>query len=212
MVTEPMSNSNNPNNPNPNSNAKNPNSNSNRSITESDISKNIIYKEGKVNWINLRRMFDAIKNVDEIFYFLIEAVDELKVCSNSSCVVFADIKKLDLKRMEFPLYKTLEEAKANITHQLELKAFEKTYFDYIIFAKDVFNLIYSIKIPKDLQKSELEWWKNTKIEMINAANKNRQPVQVEFQDEIQDGVKYAESREKELLAETKEKLFHQTKG
>lgn len=107
-----------------------------------------------VHWNRLRREFDRIKDVDEIYYKLAEILSEFKVCTTTNCEVFPELHKLDLARLNFPEYKSMEEAKANITNKYDLNIYQKTYHKYIIFAKHIINKIFALKVRNDSNKQD----------------------------------------------------------
>jgi len=135
--------------------------------------RNCIDSSGNLKAMKLRRKFDSIHNVDDIFYFLQELVDELRVCENAnSCPIFPELHHLDLMRMRFDKIKTDEIAQKLITNQIDFKKFLRDYEQYIKYSKQLFNKIFALKVSNDTKLRNHEIAKRDYIDSIVAIGKS----------------------------------------
>lgn len=127
------------------------------------------------NWIKIRREFDVLNNIDEIFYFLSNLINETQICNSVNCAIFPELSQLDYLRLDFD-YKTLKEAQTNIENKNMLKVFEENYIDYIKQSKSIFNKIFALKTTKETQYVNRRNRVMDMIEIISELNKNHFPV------------------------------------
>jgi hypothetical protein len=121
--------------------------------------------------MEIEEEFDSIKHVDRKFYKLRQLVNELKICSSNKCEIFTELTEIDNKRIDFEEYKTLKEARDNITRKAEIKQFETDYREYIALCKAAFSFIYRLKVSKDGQIADFNRKNIAYIEVIDAIGK-----------------------------------------
>lgn len=112
-------------------------------------------EENKQNfdWIETRREFDSITNVDEIFYFLEKLVHELNICSNVECKIFPELDSLDKSRYMFKEIKDIKDAEEKlIKDKIKFTKFERDYENYIFQSKNTINKIFRLKSTTDTAK------------------------------------------------------------
>lgn len=166
----------------------------------------------KQNWIEIQKQFDNINNVNEIFYFLRNLIDEQQICENAECSIFPDLHKLDLSRYKFRKLQifTLKEAKSEIKNKTELKKFEDDYDHYICQSKSVFSRCFALKTSLDLKLEAARLRHERKMEMVREFNKSKIPVHADFQLETQEYIDELDENEK-VRKEAKEKMKQQAK-
>lgn len=143
-------------------------------------------KNVKIDWIYIQRSFDAERNVDEIFYFLRELVDDLKICSSTECKIFHELHELDKFRglfedtFKFPL-----EAKSGFKNQIEYNKWKQDYEEYRFNAKSVFSKIFAMKTSKDTHEQEEIAHHIRFMEIVKEFTKSDKPMPADFTKGVQ---------------------------
>jgi len=149
-----------------------------------------VINKNKNYWIDTQREFDKLKDIDEIFAYLRNLVDVLKICTSTECKVFHEIHTLDLMRMDFEFVsinsndekdevKNLTQAREKITNQTYIKTFFELYKKYIKESKSVFSKIFAMKVSREAKISDEEIYHDRNMEIIRELNRSNFAIPID---------------------------------
>jgi rRNA-processing protein FCF1 len=126
-------------------------------------------------WSEYQRLFDKHDNVDEIFYFLRDLVDELQICENATCPIFPNLFDLDKERTDYE-FKTLVDAKVSIKNTVEFQKYQEKFMQYLLKAKTVMAEIYALKVSVGKKEALHMQYHDEYLETLRIINENNYPM------------------------------------
>ena len=106
-------------------------------------------------WAKIQKTFDKLckeGDVDEIFSFLRQVIDDTHVCSSADCEIFPELHRLDLRRMNF------NETKPDVMQwpdAIKKSQWLQEYQDYVVESKRIFSKTFALKTSKDTRGFEV---------------------------------------------------------
>lgn len=148
----------------------------------------MIKQNGDVDWFPIQSIFDEIKNVDELFYYLRQLVNDLQICTSNKCEIYHELSELDRSREKFEEFKSPEQAKNGFENKIMLQKWMREYLDYRNEAKTTFARIYGLKTTKDASEAKEFADHQRFMEIVKEFTKGNKPMPADFQKAVQNQI------------------------
>lgn len=145
----------------------------------------MIKQNGDVDWFPIQSIFDEIKNVDELFYYLRQLVNDLQICTSNKCEIYHELSELDRSREKFEEFKSPEQAKNGFENKIMLQKWIREYSDYRNEAKTTFARIYGLKTTKDAIEAKEFNNHQRFMEIVKEFTKGDKPMPADFTKSVQ---------------------------
>jgi hypothetical protein len=123
------------------------------------------------DWGTIAQVFDDMKkNIDFLYYFLLDVMTAKKVCKDKDCPVFRKIEALDDFRDSFD-WKSKTEAASAIKDKMNLNDFNTEFDNFIADAKDIFNLMMTTASTRETKIFEEGIYHDRNKELIETIGK-----------------------------------------
>lgn len=139
-----------------------------------------------MNWAEIARVFDEMtKNVHNIYFFLINIIEEKLPTSDAASQIFTDLERLNQFRISF-LYDSFVDAQKYVRDMIDLSNYRKNFEQYKLDAHNLLTQIIKASTTKEARHNEDELMHMRHIEVIKELAKYPQGVNIKAAKSISD--------------------------